>query len=160
LHPAFLLLPIVCFVTALILVYSGYLTSDRRLLIAAAVAALGGLVGGVVALTQGGARLGRQLGVGQRLGRGPYVVVKLADNIPDILGRLFTTAEDMRSAAEDGEWEIDWPHCNNLQRAAEQARQAGQWQAAIREVTRLISFLLEQVRKQAARKASDSGIEY
>jgi PPM family protein phosphatase len=159
-HPALWLVPVVCFMASLILSYSGFTMSDNRLLIAAGVALLGALVGLGIAFSQGGGKSGRRLGAGQRLGRGPYIELKLSEKLEEVLNKLFATTEDIRAAADEGEWEIDWQQFNNLRRSAEQARQAGDWQKAVRDVTRVISFLFQEVRNQSEKKASDSAIEY
>jgi PPM family protein phosphatase len=151
-HPAFLVVVVVCFLAAVILGFVGQY-------LAAGVAFLGAVVALGITALQGVAGTGRSLASGQRLGRGPYTETPVVPK-PDFLKKLFATANELRTAAEEGQWEIDWDRFTELCNSAEQARQSGQWQAAVRDGTQAISFLLQELRNQTAKKASDSAIEY
>jgi protein phosphatase len=151
-HPAFLVVVVVCFLAALLLGFFGQW-------LAAGVAGLGAVVALAITALQGASGSGRYLAAGQRMGRGPYTETQVAPK-GDFLAKLFATAHNLRAAAEQGDWEINWPRFDHLRKSAEQARQAGQWQAAVRDGTRAISFLLQEMRNQTAKKASDSAIEY
>ena len=93
------------------------------------------------------------------MGRGPYTETQVSPK-SNFLEKLFATAHDLREAAESGAWTIDWRRFDQLRQSAEKARQAGQGQAAIRDGTRAISFLLQELRNQTSKKASDSTIQY
>jgi protein phosphatase len=151
-NPAFWLVPVVCFLAGIVLALS-------QQLIAGAVAAAGGLVGLGIALSQGGVAAGRQLGAGQRLGRGPYTETKLSGK-KEFLEKLFQTTEQLRTAATEGRWSINWAKFDQLRHAAEEAHKKGEWQPAVRDATRAISYLFNELRHQQEKKASDSTIEY
>lgn len=151
-HPAFLVVVITCFLAAVVLGFA-------RWWLAAGIAGLGALVALVITALQSVPGAGRFLASGQRMGRGPYTETKISPKA-DFLGKLFATSNDLRAAAEQGEWEIDWKRFDQLRNSSESARKSGDWQAAVRDATRAISFLLQELRTQTKKKASDSAIEY
>ncbi len=51
-----------------------------------------------------------------------------------------------------GQWEIDWKRFDQFRKSSEKARQSGDWQAAVRDATRAISFLLQELRTRRIRR--------
>jgi protein phosphatase len=151
-HPAFIVVVVVCFILAVILGFA-------QKWIAAGVAALGAIVALGITGLQSMSGSGRYLAAGQRIGRGPYTETPISSK-GAFLEKLFATSEELRTAAEEGAWEIDWKRFEQLRHSAEQAKKSGDWQAAVRDGTRAISFLLQELRTQTHKKASDSAIEY
>jgi serine/threonine protein phosphatase PrpC len=151
-HPAFVVVVVVCFLAAVLLGFLGQW-------LAAGVATLGAVVALGITALQGVTGTGSYLASGQRMGRGPYTETLVVPR-GNFLQKLFATAHELRKAAEAGDWEIDWQRFDQLRTSAEQARQSGQWQSALRDGTRAISFLLQELRNQTAKKAGDSAIEY
>jgi PPM family protein phosphatase len=151
-HPAFIVVVVACFIAAVVLGFA-------RQWVAAGVAGLGAIVALGITALQSVSGSGRYLAAGQRIGRGPYTETTISPKA-DFLEKLFATCNDLRDAAEQGEWEIDWKRFDQLRQSAEKAKQAGQWQAGVRDGTRAISFLLQELRTQTTKKAGDSAIEY
>jgi protein phosphatase len=150
-HPAFVVVVVACFIVAIVLGFA-------QLFLPAGVAALGAVVALIIMAVQAASGSHRYLAAGQRIGRGPYTEATAGPQAK-FLEKLFATCHDLREAAEEGEWQIDWKRYDQLQHSAEAAKQAGQWQAAVRDGTRAISHLLNQLRNQR-RSPSDSAIEY
>lgn len=150
-HPGFIVVIVACFLAAVVLGFA-------RQWLAASVAGLGAVVALMITALQSASGSGRYLAAGQRMGRGPYTEATISPRA-DFLDKLFATCADLREAAE-GEWEIDWKRYDQLRASAQQAGQAGQWQAAVRDGTRAISFLMQELRTQTSKKASDSTIQY
>lgn len=119
--------------------------------IAAAAALLGAIGAGVFAAFQkfgGGAS---HAATHQRLGRGPYVV---CDCTPDASfpARLADMDRQLRDAASNADWAIDWEaFCRHEDRAVTATRN-GDYLMAIREYCRAISCMMEQLRHQSNRK--------
>jgi serine/threonine protein phosphatase PrpC len=151
-HPAFIVVVVACFLAALVLGFA-------QQWLAAGVAGLGALVAFVIMALQSASGSGRYLIAGQRIGRGPYTETVITSKA-NFLEKLFAAGHDLREAAEEGQWEIDWNRFDQLRRSAEAARDSGDWQSAVRDGTRAISFLLQELRHQTPKKASDSALEY
>jgi protein phosphatase len=118
----------------------------------AAVAALIGAIGaGVFALLQkfgGGAS---HAAVHPRLGRGPYVVCDcpLDASFP---ARLAVMDQQLRDAATNADWAIDWDAFCQHEGLAAAAVRDGKFLEATREYCRAISCMMEQLRHQTNRK--------
>jgi len=119
--------------------------------IAAAAALIGAIGAGVFALLQkfgGGASHGAAR---QRLGRGPYVVCDCTPD-PAFPARLAEMDRQLRDAAANADWAIDWDlFCQHESRAAAAVRE-GSFLEATREYCRAISCMMEQLRHQSNRK--------
>jgi len=127
--------------------------------IAAAVAgALALLAAGFGLLQQFGISGGVTLEGGRHLGKGPYTATSCVPG-HEFLSKLAEVIEELREAARDGNWNIDWrtfdEYCNRAQLADE--RKA--YLEGVREFCRGISFMMKELRSQGAKK-SDSTIQY
>ena len=113
---------------------------------AAALAVIIGLYG-LSHLYRGG---GTALAGGRKLGRGPYSETHCrADH--EFLGRLSQTVEELREAARDGDWVIDWRTFDDFVNKALAAGAAGQYVEGVRYFCRAISFMMSQLRSQPTR---------
>ncbi len=123
-------------------------------------------LGGIVALVIGAVLRFRRrrptvkaTGEEQALGRGPYVTVACAPS-DEFAGTLATTLAELREAAEEAKWEVRWSLFDDHQKRAESACGAGDYAKAIRDYAKAISFMMDELRQQQNRKASNSSIEY
>jgi len=119
--------------------------------IPAAVALLGAIGAGLFALFQKFGGGPSHAAVHQRLGRGPYVV---CDCTPDASfpTRLAEMDRQLRDAASNADWAIDWDAFCRHEESAATAMNRGDYLVAIREYCRAISCMMEQLRHQSNRK--------
>jgi serine/threonine protein phosphatase PrpC len=128
--------------------------------IPAGLAAVGGLVMlGVVLVKQ--LRVdskGVSLTANQRFGRGPYTKTpfpkdgKFIETLADIVNQL-------REAALEGEWDVEWPPVDEKCRAAEQAYEKNNYSEAVRDYCLTVSYFMSQLRGKRNRKSSDSSVD-
>lgn len=127
-----------------------------RLWIAAAVAAVVAVVVALYAALQkwGGGQSGTILSGGRLLGKGPY-----AQTIsrPDarFLQRLAAIVEELREAAREGDWVIQWKGFDELVRKAMQADREKNYLEGVRQYCRAISFMMNELRSQAFKRGQD-----
>lgn len=153
-HPAVLLVAGVGLLSAII-------TAMMGLWIVAGVAIAAAVIAGIVGLTQrySGYSGGTELGQGHMLGRGPYTTtscppsVKLAQSLAD-------TLDELRDAAREGDWTINWQPLDASCQEARTATQAGKFTEAIRHYCRGISYVMKELRSQSNKRASDSAVKY
>jgi serine/threonine protein phosphatase PrpC len=129
--------------------------------IPALIAALGGVAAlGVIAWKlyrpRGG---GVSLSNGRRLGKGPYTNT-ICPASKSFLKKLSSIVSELREAAIEREWTVDWETFDSHCQRAERATQDGVSGEAVGEYARAISFIMQELRNQNARKASDSAIDY
>ena len=124
-----------------------------------------GVIGAVALLTAGfgliqqfGVSGGVTLGGGRHLGKGPYTVTVCSPG-KEFIGKLDEVIEELREAARDGNWNINWrnfdEYCNRAQAAVERKN----YVEGVSEFCRGISFMMQELRSQGTRK-SDSTIQY
>jgi hypothetical protein len=90
------------------------------------------------------------------LGRGPYTSAECRPS-HELAQKLAAMLDELREAAEGGEWQINWrPLADACQKAAA-ADQAGNFADAIRQYCRGITFMMNELRKQP-RRDSESAI--
>lgn len=101
---------------------------------------------------------GISLTANQRLGRGPYTQTPIpSDGI--FIGKLADIVQQLREAAAEQEWQVQWEPIDAKVRAAEQANQQDQQAECVRNYARAISRLMREFRGQKNRKASDSSVD-
>jgi serine/threonine protein phosphatase PrpC len=88
------------------------------------------------------------------LGRGPYV---RCDARPDaeFVDNLARTLRELREAATQEQWVVDWNTINELQTRGDTSRQAGSLGETIVHYGGAISFMMEQLRRQSGRAPND-----
>lgn len=87
------------------------------------------------------------------LGRGPYVRCD-AQAESEFLEALAQTLLELREAATQEQWVVDWPTLNGYQSRGDAARQAGKLADAVAQYGEAISFMMEQLRRQSGRPSS------
>ena len=113
-------------------------------------------IGGVFAVGFGlllGIRLfgnpstGTVVETGKRFGKAPYSRTDCVA-VKNLVKKLQTILEDVRAAALEHEWQFDWAQFQTMMDRAEQSMQSGNESEALREMTRAMSFSMEQLRGQ------------
>jgi protein phosphatase len=153
-HPAVLVVAAVGLLTAIV-------TALMGLWILAGVALVASAIAGIVALTQRyqGYSGGTELGHGRLLGRGPYTTTMCAPSAA-LAQSLANTLDELREAAREGDWTINWQPLDESCRAAAQASQAQKFAEAVRHYCRGISYVMNELRSQNSKRASDSTVKY
>jgi hypothetical protein len=85
------------------------------------------------------------------LGSGPHATHKCAPN-PDRVAALGQMAQQLRDAAKDEHWTLDWASFNAHGEQAQAALAAGDFAHAVREYAEAIVFMMDQIRGQGVRK--------
>jgi len=101
---------------------------------------------------------GTALGYGRQLGKGPHSATNATPN-HEFVQKLADTLGELRDAAREGRWNIDWPTFEGFSRKAEAADRAGDFAEAIRHSCRGVMFMMKELRSQNSKKASDSTIK-
>jgi protein phosphatase len=152
------ILSIACALAAVVLAITGEPTWRFQAagigLGAAAVAALIAM-----GLRFAGSASGESLGQGRLLGNGPYSKTACAPS-QELVQKLATTLDELRSAAQGGEWTINWRPLEESCQNAAAASQAGNYVEATRHYCHGISFVMKELRSQNAKKPSDSAVRY
>ncbi|MEX2174057.1 MAG: protein phosphatase 2C domain-containing protein [Pirellulaceae bacterium] len=151
-HPAIWIVAGVCLLAAIAI-------ASLQQWIPAALALGVAVVAGVVGLAQrySGFTSGTEVGSGRMLGRGPYTSLVCPPS-HDLAEKLAATLDELREAARNGEWAIQWQPLDDACRQAGVADEAGNYAEAIRQYCRGIVLMMNQLRHQNGRRASDSAI--
>jgi serine/threonine protein phosphatase PrpC len=142
----------VCALIALLLPLKGLYIFAGVALLAAVIAVIYGLV-----KLYSGYSKGTQLSGNRRLGKGPYTATACGPT-PAFFAKIQQTATELRQVAIDGNYNVDWAEYDELQRKALAAQQANPVDA-VRQLCKSITFLMNELRTQHNRKASDSEIK-
>jgi protein phosphatase len=136
----------VCLLVALALAATGYR-------VAALLSVLVGAASAVAALLQSlaGAPNADAAPASGPLGTGPHAAYDAAPNA-DTASAAAQMAQQLREATRNEHWTLDWARFNALGDDAQAAQSAGDFTAALRNYARAISFMMSEVRRQAARK--------
>jgi len=122
--------------------------------IPAVLSLIGALVAGVVALLR---RYGGESPTyefdGGPLGKGPYTACNCAADAR-FVERLVEVAHQLRDAATQEAWVVDWDRFNTHHDQAVAAAMAGDYPEAVREHCHAISFMMGELRNQRGRKPS------
>jgi serine/threonine protein phosphatase PrpC len=153
-HPAVWIIAGVCLLAAIILAILGLLIPAGVALAAAAVAGIFGAVQRYHGYTGG-----TELGQGRMLGRGPYTSTVCPPSA-ELARSLAGTLDELREAAREGDWTINWQPLDESCRAAGQASQLKKFDEAIRQYCRGISYVMNELRSQSNKRASDSTVKY
>ena len=123
-------------------------------------ATLGALIVAVIGLVARHRRLsaGIALSAGRRLGKGPYTETRICP--PERAAQMLKSiVRDLRGSNGENR-SLDWSPFDARCRAAEQAENSGQPADALQHYASAIRFLMEKVREQQNKRASDSSIDY
>jgi protein phosphatase len=148
-HPAVWVVMGVCALAALVL-------AAMLLWVPAAIAVGGAAVAGLIGLVQrfGAGTNGTEVGGGRMLGRGPYTNASCPPN-HDLAEKLAATLDELREAARDGNWTIDWGSLDDCCRKAIAADKAGNFGEAIRQYCHGITYTMNELRKQPPRRMGE-----
>ncbi len=143
----------VCWAVTAACLFVALLLAMGRYFIAALVSVLCGAASAVVALVQNMSSPATQdaLPTGP-LGTGPHNVHEC---VPDKSSAVTAAqlAAQLREATRNEHWTLDWSHFNALGDQAQAALQAGDYSAAVRNYALSISFMMNEVRRQAAQRS-------
>ena len=84
------------------------------------------------------------------LGSGPYVQVDCPADAA-FVGRLATVIRELRSAAQSGNWSVDWSEFDAFEALAEESTQATDYAQAVREYCQAIDFMMDELKNQRGR---------
>jgi protein phosphatase len=145
-HPALWGITASCLLVALALAVSEYF-------MAALVSVLIGAASAVMALvhnmTAGAPRDAAALK--NPLGSGPHHATRAEPNA-ESANMAAVLALQLREATRNEHWTLDWAHFNALGEEAQAAVAAGDYGKAVRQYALAISFMMNEIRRQAARK--------
>ncbi|HUY92934.1 MAG TPA: PP2C family serine/threonine-protein phosphatase [Pirellulales bacterium] len=113
--------------------------------------ALGALVVGAALLVRRFGGAGTQTGYGQRFGRGPYTSRPCPTN-NDFVDKLAKVVAQLREAATEENWSIDWTRFNTFDSRAMAAAESKQYQEAVREYGHAMCFMMDEIRGQRRKK--------
>ncbi len=82
-------------------------------------------------------------------GRAPYVSVDSRPS-PTLVAEFARLTGQLREAASEEKWRIDWPRFEAMQHSAMAASEQQRLGDALREYSRAISFMMSELRKQTA----------
>lgn len=85
------------------------------------------------------------------LGAGPHATFDAVPNAESV-AMLCQMAQQLRDAAKDEHWTLDWARFNSLGEQAQAALKAGNYTKAVREYSLAITFMMHEIRHQGARK--------
>ncbi|RMF41893.1 MAG: serine/threonine-protein phosphatase [Planctomycetota bacterium] len=140
-----------CWLAALLLLLAG-------LKPLAAVAAILGLVAAIIGVVQWIGGSGPQQRIA-RYGKGPYRKYRAEPDRP-LFEHLANTMKSLREAAEERGWQIDWGPLEEAFGEARAAADRGDFSTAVALQAKVVSTLMEQIRKQRGSESSqDSSID-
>jgi len=85
------------------------------------------------------------------VGRGPYASCDVAAD-PEFVDRLAETVGQLRDAAVQEHWAVQWEVFNRLQTQGAQAKQRGDFPQAVKDYCEAITFMMDQLRSQGPRR--------
>ena len=154
-HPAFWVVAAVGVLAAGVIAMMGSLIGAG---VALGVAVIAGAVG--LAQKYRGYTSGTTLGHGKILGKGPFTSTVCPPS-HDLAQKLADTLSELREAARDGNWSINWRPLDEACQHAAVADKGGNFSEAVRQYCRGISHMMSELRKQNVKKTgSDSAITY
>ncbi len=112
---------------------------------------LGALIAGAAVVVRRFGGSEDRPGLGQRLGRGPHVSKPCPTN-NDFVSKLAKVVVQLREAATEENWSIDWTRFNTFDARAISAAERKDYLEAVREYGHAISFMMEEIRGQRRKK--------
>jgi pimeloyl-ACP methyl ester carboxylesterase len=96
------------------------------------------------------------LAPGARLGRGPYRAIDCPAN-EAIVSNLGLLIDQLREAATDGQWSVDWTKFNAYSAQGKAAIDRRDYPQAVREYARALRFMMNELRSQGHRRPPEDG---
>jgi protein phosphatase len=90
---------------------------------------------------------------GQRFGRGPYRPRNVVVN-NEFVDKLAKFVGELRSAAVEAQYAVDWHHFNHLDARALAAAERKDYPTAVREYGHALSFMMNEIRGQRKKKGA------
>ena len=88
------------------------------------------------------------------LGSGPYAEVDCPADVA-FVNRLATVIRELRSAAQSGNWAVDWSEFDAFVALAEESTQATDHVQAVREYCRAMDFMMDELKSQRSRRQDE-----
>ncbi len=120
---------------------------------------LGALIAGAAAIVRRFGGSGDRPPIGQRLGRGPYVSKACPTN-NDFVDKLAKVVVQLREAATEENWSIDWTRFNTFDSRAISAAERKDYLEAVQEYGHAISFMMSEIRGQRRKKNPSSSFGF
>lgn len=126
----------------------------------------GGIAGGVALVAAAAGFIHRQiawsgtrLGGERMLGKGPYTSTKCE---PDhqLVQKLGATLNELRTAAREGSWDINWQPLDDSCKRAAAADKSGDFAEAVRHNCRAISYMMNELRQQQKKKLGATTVNF
>jgi protein phosphatase len=92
----------------------------------------------------------RYLPAGMRLGAGPHATIDAQPN-EELVRELMSMIEQLRQAATEEQWTVDWGQFNAHNLQGKQALEANDFSRAVCEYATALRFMMNQLRSQRAR---------
>jgi PPM family protein phosphatase len=92
----------------------------------------------------------RYLPAGTRLGAGPHTCIE-AQADDQLVSELSSLTEQLRQAAVEEQWSVDWDQFNAHNMEGKQALQAKDFPRAVRQYATALRFMMNELRNQRAR---------
>lgn len=145
----------VCLFLALVL----SIADQRVPAIVSAVAGVIAAIVGIVLLVRGRMTTDNSSDSHARLGGGPHAhaTCKGGDKFMETLSGVL---DELRDAAQESNWDIEWSRIGEYRRRAAQCASSGDYSEGVRHYARAISFMMDELRRQQKQDASDSSIDY
>jgi len=93
---------------------------------------------------------GTAVGGNKMLGRGPYTTVACRPN-HELVQKFAATLGELREAAREGDWAINWQPLDQSCREALAADEQENFAEAVRHYCRAISYVMNELRRQPSR---------
>jgi hypothetical protein len=131
----------------------GLILAIGRYYVAALVSVLIGAASAVAALIQGMSPPATDHPTGPEgpLGSGPHATIDCAPSAESASAAAQLAAQ-LREATRNEHWTLDWGHFNSLGEQAQAALDRGDYRGAVRDYALSISFMMNEIRRQAANK--------
>jgi serine/threonine protein phosphatase PrpC len=101
---------------------------------------------------------GTAVGGTKMLGRGPYSSAACRPN-HQLVEKFAATVAELREAAREGDWAINWQPLDQACTAATAANEQGHFDEAVRQYCRAISYVMNELRQQNVKKTGDSPVK-
>jgi len=137
----------VCLVAAVVLFSTGFqIPAGVSVLAAVVLFALGMLQSGAATEPEM-----RYLQPGAALGKGPYAKAECQPS-EQLVGELARLVDQLRDAATEGNWSLDWSKFNTYSRQAETEANNKEYSQAVRDYSRAVRWIMNELRNQRAKR--------
>jgi protein phosphatase len=102
---------------------------------------------------------GTRLGGDRLLGKGPYTTARCEPNA-QLVQKLNATLDELRQAAREGSWDINWEPLDESAKLAAAAATAGNFTEAVRQDCRAISHMMNELRHQQKKKLGSTTVKF